>query len=103
MEPAQIIAALLGSTVLGGIVAKALDWWKDARAGQLQERRAEVDRAIQAKDRETQRADDAEAAEEVQARRVRILEESLAVHRRVIIDASCLGPGYLPDYPSRKD
>jgi len=44
MEPAQIIAAILGSSVLGGVLTKSIDWIRDARAGHLSERRAEVDR-----------------------------------------------------------
>lgn len=103
MEPAQIIAAILGSTVLGGVITKSMDWIRDARAGHLQQRRAEVDKATQHATLETQRADQAEAAEDIAARRARIVEESLAVHRRIIIDAPCLGPEHLPTYPSRKD
>ncbi len=96
MEPAQIIAALLGSSVLGGVITKVIDWVRDARAGQLQQRRAEVDRAIAERDKAEDEAD-------ALARRGRIVEESLAIHRRVIIDAPCLGPERLPAYPSRKD
>lgn len=96
METPQIAVLLLTSTVVGGVLTKLLDWAKDAWAGNLQKRRAEVDKAIQERDR-------AEDAEEAQARRVRILEESLAVHRRQIIDAPCLGPDELLPYPSRKD
>lgn len=110
MEPAQIIAALLGSTVIGGVAMKIIDWVRDARAGQLQKRRAEVDHAIAERDKAIVERDKAiadreesEAAEDDKARRVRVVEESLAVHRRVIIDAPCLGPEALPPYPSRKD
>ncbi len=103
MEPAQIIAAVLGSSVLGGVITKSMDWIRDARAGHLQERRAEVDKATQHAALETKRADAAEAAEDAAARRSRIVEESLAVHRRLIIDSPCLGPEHLPPYPSRKD
>ena len=100
MEAAQLITIILSSSVVSGIVLKLFDLIKDARAGQLQQRRAEVDRAETAKDKALARA---EAAEEAQARRTRIVEESLAVHRRLIIDAPCLGPGTLPDYPSRSE
>lgn len=110
MEPAQFIAAILGSSVLGGVLTKVIDWIRDARAGHLSERRAEVDRATQrATEAEKRAADferraaDSEAAEDAAARRTRVVEESLFVHRRIIIDASCLGPSALPDYPSRKD
>lgn len=100
MEPAQIIAAILGSSVLGGVITKSMDWIRDARAGHLSERRAEVDKATQRASAEERRADEAEAAEDAAARRTRVVEESLAVHRRIIIDAPCLGPSHLPVYPS---
>lgn len=103
MEPAQIIAALLGSSVLGGVITKSMDWIRDARAGHLSERRAEVDRATQRATQAEQRAEASEEAEDAAARRSRVVEESLAVHRRIIIDAPCLGPSELPPYPSRKD
>lgn len=103
MDPAQIIAAILGSSVLGGVITKSIDWIRDARAGHLTERRAEVDKALQKAASEGDRADAAEAAEDTAARRTRVLEESLAVHRRLIIDAPCMGPSHLPAYPSRKD
>ncbi|MGF3055599.1 hypothetical protein [Microbacterium sp. YY-01] len=103
MEPAQLITLILSSGLVSGVAVKLLDWVRDARAGQLQKRRAEVDRALKERDRAKDRAESAEAAEDMQARRVRIVEESLAVHRRVIIDAPCLGPDYLPIYPYRKE
>lgn len=103
MEPAQLITIILSSSVISGVILKAIDWIRDARAGQLQKRRAEVDRAITEKNTALSELERAEAAEENQARRARIVEESLAVHRRVIIDAPCLGPEHLPAYPSRKD
>jgi hypothetical protein len=104
MEPAQIIAMVLGSTVLGGVITKSMDWIRDARAGHLQARRAEVDRAKSAEAVALEKRDAAIDAEEEQARKTRIAEESLAIHRRVIIDAPCLGPEALPPYyPSRKD
>lgn len=96
MEPAQLLTIILSSSVVSGVALRLFDWARDAHKGQLQKRRAEVDRAIT-------RAESAEAAEDAQARRTRIVEESLAVHRRVIIDAPCLGPEALPAYPSRKD
>lgn len=103
MEPAQLITIILSSSVISGVLLKVLDWIRDARAGHLQKRRAEVDRAITERDRAVSELEAAEAAEDSQARRARIVEESLAVHRRVIIDAPCLGPEALPAYPSRKD
>jgi len=103
MEPAQIIALLAGSTVLGGVITKTLDWIRDARAGQLQARRAEVDRALQDRDKAIEQREAAIEAEDAQARLTRRVEESLAIHRHIIIDAPCLGPTALPPYPSRKD
>ncbi|GGH34279.1 hypothetical protein [Microbacterium album] len=100
---AQLVAALGSSTVLGIVITKVFDWVRDARAGHLQRRRAEVDRAITERDKALVALEASECAEEDAARRVRIVEESLAIHRRVIIDAPCLGPEALPTYPSRKD
>lgn len=110
METQQIVALVSAVLAIGITGTKLWDWWRDARAGQMQKRRAEVDRAITERDKATERADaealradKAEAAEDTAARRTRVIEESLAVHRRLIIDAPCLGPSHLPPYPSRKD
>ena len=103
METSQVITIILSSSVVSGVALKTIDWIRDARHGQLQKRRAEVDRAITERDKALTDLEAAEAAENAQARRTRVVEESLAVHRRVIIDAPCLGPGHLPAYPSQKD
>ena len=103
MTSEQIVALIIASLTAGGVGTKLIDWARDAVSGHLKERRAEVDRAIAelAKERTAREAvegelDDAE-------RRARILEESLAIHRRTIIDAPCLGPEHLPVYPAQKE
>lgn len=103
METSQVITVILSSSVISGVALKAIDWIRDARHGQLQKRRAEVDRAITERDKALTDLETAEAAEDAQARRARLVEEALAVHRRIIIDAPCLGPDDLPDFPSWKD
>lgn len=103
METSQVITIILSSSVISGVALKAIDWVRDARAGQLQKRRAEVDRAITERDKALTDLEAAEAAEDAQARRTRVAEESLAVHRRIIIDAPCLGPNHLPNYVFQKD
>lgn len=95
MEPAQLWTLILTSSVVGGVLTKLIDWARDAVSGHLKERRAEVDRAIAERDA-------AKTAEAEWARRVRIVEESLAIHRLVIINAPCLGPEDLPEYPARR-
>ncbi|WP_221585539.1 hypothetical protein [Microbacterium sp. G2-8] len=102
MTTEQILTLILGSGVVGAVVTKLIDWARDAHAGHLSKRRAEVDRAIQERDKARTALEGAEAEEDRLARRIRRVEESLAVHRRVIIDAPCLGADHLPDYPSRE-
>ena len=103
MTSEQIVALILASLTAGGVGTKLIDWARDALAGRMQKRRAEVDRAIAEREKEHEAREAAEDAEAEQARRVRILEESLAIHRRTIIDAPCLGPEHLPVYPAREE
>lgn len=85
MDPVQLIAALGGGGALGAVLVKIIEQVGKRLEMSAANRRTETDRA--------------EAAE----RHTRIVEESLAIHRRVIIDAPCLGPEHLPKHPSRKD
>lgn len=90
VEPTQLIALILGSSVLGGVITKLLDWAKDWRTGAAASRRAEVETAM----RELS----------ILRRWARILEESLHLHRRNMIDAPCIDvtdPEQFPPYPSR--
>lgn len=81
MDVTQILVALLGGGVVGVIVKAIIDQWNLARQNKAADRR-----------RETDRADEAE-------RDNRVYRESLAIHRRIIIDAPCLGPNELPEWP----
>ncbi len=100
MTTEQIVA--LGVAALaGGFLAKLVDVIRDARAGQLQKRRAEVDRAIKERDAAIARLHESEAEASWWARWSRLLEEALAIHRRRMIDAPCLTEADLPEYPSR--
>lgn len=96
MEPTQLITLILSSSVVGGIATKLVDWARDAHAGQLQKRRAEVDAAHAVRDK---------ALAEVRwwDRWADVLEEALRLHRRQMIDAPCIDPDDLPPYPSRPD
>lgn len=85
MDPVQLIIALGGGGVVGIVVKAIIDQIVKQSETKAAQRRSEIDRA-----------DDAE-------RKCRVLAESLHVHRRIIIDAPCLGPEHLPEYPSRKD
>lgn len=81
MDPTQLLVALLGGGVVGVVVKAVMDQWNVSRTTKAAERRREIDRAASAE------------------RDLRILKESLAVHRRIIIDAPCLGPADLPQWP----
>lgn len=81
MDITQILVALLGGGVVGAVVKVVVDQWNLSRRTRAADRRRETDRA--------------DAAE----RDNRMLKESLAVHRRIIIDAPCLGPADLPRWP----
>lgn len=82
MDWPQIVTLLLGSSVVSVIGKAVFDQWNLSRTTKAAERRREIDRAASAE------------------RESRILKESLAVHRRIIIDAPCLGPADLPQWPS---
>lgn len=112
MDFAQLATLLLTSSVVGGIATKSLDWIRDARAGHLERRRAEVDKAI--KERDTARGERDRAISDLAAERIarasdiawwerwaRILEEALALARRRFIDAPGTDPDDLDPYPPR--
>ncbi|MDI9889986.1 hypothetical protein [Microbacterium sp. IEGM 1404] len=112
METAQVITLLLTSSVVGGVLTKSLDWIRDARAGHLERRRAEVDKAIAEREKARAERDQAllDLAAEKAARTAdvawwerwgRILEEALALARRRFIDAPCTDPDDLDPYPPR--
>ncbi|KTR96474.1 hypothetical protein NS220_02020 [Microbacterium testaceum] len=112
MDAAQLWTLILGSSVVGGIATKTLDWIRDARAGHLERRRAEVDKAIGERDKARAERDAAviDLAAERAARDAdvrwwerwaRILEEALALARRRFIDAPGTDPDELDPYPSR--
>lgn len=112
MDFAQLATLLLTSSVIGGIATKTLDWIRDARAGHLERRRAEVDKAI--KERDTARAERDQALRDLAVEKTartadvawwerwaRILEEALALARRRFIDAPGTDPDELDPYPPR--
>lgn len=112
MDTAQLVTLLLTSSVVGGVLTKTLDWIRDARAGHLERRRAEVDKAIGERDKARSERDQAQLdlASERSARAAdvawwerwaRILEEALALARRRFIDAPCTDPDELDPYPPR--
>ena len=96
MEAPTILSLVLGSTAGGAIIVKLIDWAREAAAGRMTQRRAEVDAAIKERDIAKARADVAEdEAEDLKVDRD-ALREYLHIHRRLIIDAPCLGPDRLP-------
>lgn len=82
MDVTQLVVSLVGGGVVGVVVKIVVDQWNLARSSRAAARRSEIDRADKAE------------------RDLRILKESLAVHRRIIIDAPCLGPADLPEWPA---
>lgn len=103
MDTAQLLTLFLTSSVIGGITTKLIDWARDARAGHLQKRRAEVDKAIAERDQARAERDQARADLGWWQRWARILEESLAITRRKFIDAPGTDTDDLDPYPSRPD
>lgn len=82
MDLTQIIVTLFGGGLVGVVVKIIVDQWRISHDAKAKQRRTEIDRAASAE------------------REVRILKESLAIHRRIIIDAPCLGPADLPAWPT---
>ncbi len=101
MDQAQLIATILSSSVISGVLVKLIDWARDARAGHMQKRRAEVDKAIAERDEARRERDTARAEVAWYARWVRILEEHTAIVRRKFIDAPCTEIDDLDPYPPR--
>ncbi len=110
MDSAQIIVTILCSSGFTLVLSKSIDVFRDARAGHLQKRRAEVDKAIGERDharkeRDLAIADLVVARSDIRwwERWARILEEALAITRRRYIDAPGTDPDDLDPYPSRPD
>lgn len=82
MDVTQLIVVLLGGGVVGVLIKTIVEQVNRARDTKVAQRRQEIDRAERAE------------------RDNRILREALAVHRRIIIDAPCLGPRGLPEWPA---
>lgn len=82
MDVTQILVTLLGGGVVGVVAKAIIDQWSLSRETRAAARRNEIDYAARLE------------------RDNRMLKESLAVHRRIIIDAPCLGPADLPEWPA---
>lgn len=100
MEAPTILSLILGSTAGGAIIVKLIDWAREAAAGRVTQRRTEVDSAIKERDMARARADLAEDENERLDIERQELREALYIHRRLIIDAPCLGPDQLPNLSS---
>lgn len=114
MEQTQLITLILSSTVVGGIVTKLFDILRDWLAGHMQKRRAEVDKAIAERNKARTERDEARAQRDAAragadaelrwwTRWADVIEESLRIHRRQMIDAPCIDVDDLPPYPTRPD
>lgn len=100
MSADQIVAIII-ALATGGVLTKLVDWARDARAGHMQKRRAEVDKAITERDEARRERDAARAEVAWYIRWVRILEEHAAIVRRKFIDAPCTDIDDLDPYPAR--
>ncbi len=96
MEAPTILSLVLGSTAGGAIIVKLIDWAREAAAGRMTRRRAEVDTAIRERDLARARADLAENERDAAEVAVMTLREEIYINRRVIITAPCLGQDDLP-------
>ena len=96
METPTVLSLILGSSAGGAIIVKLIDWMRDAAAGRVTQRRAEVDTAIRDRDLARARAEVAESRADKSDDDVLALREEIYVHRRLIIEAPCLGPTHLP-------
>lgn len=110
MEPTQVLTLILTSSVVGGVVMKLIDVGRDALAGHMTKRRAEVDKAIAERDRARAERDEVRAELAAARREIRwwdrwanVLEEALRVARKRWLEAPCTDPDDLDPYPSRPD
>lgn len=99
-----LLVALVGGGGVGVAVREVVSVVTLARqgvSGKEDRRRTDIvamrDWALAERDKAIAAQDSAEIAEAKSAARARLLEESLSVHRRIIIEA--LGPENLPAYP----
>lgn len=100
MSAEQIVAIII-ALATGGVLTKLVDWARDARAGHMQNRRAEVDKAIAERDEARRERDAARVEVAWYVRWTRILEEHAAIVRRKFIDAPCTEVDDLDPYPPR--
>lgn len=99
-----IIIAILGAGGFGAAIREVVSVVTLARqgvSGKEDKRRTDIvamrDWALAERDKAQAAADAAEINEAKSAARSRVLEESLSVHRRIIIET--VGPDRLPPYP----
>lgn len=99
-----IIIAIVGAGGIGAAIREVVSVVTLARqgvSGKEDKRRTDIvsmrDWALAERDKALAAQDAAEINEAKSAARSRVLEESIAVHRRIIIEA--VGPDRLPPYP----
>lgn len=85
MTPEQWVTLILGLAG-GGSVVHGVRLILERRDGTTERRRAEEERLYKLLCAERARADEAEEAEDVSARRLRIALELLSLHRRMLYD-----------------
>lgn len=81
MDWAQVIVSLFGGGVVGTVGNNVFQQWRSTRNEKVAEKRQYIDRLSTAE------------------RKVRMLQESLALHRRMMIDTPGFDPATLPEWP----
>ena len=97
MSPGEIATMVLGAGTGGAILLRLIDYTRDGIKGRTAKRRAEVDRAMRERAKAIEERDNARKTADMNERRCAEVREDLWIHRRVIIDAPCLGPDHLPE------
>lgn len=92
----EIITYLFGGGAAAILGRELITWAKEAATGRAATKRNEVDRAIKERDEANARADASDDRADAAENSNRMVREDLYIHRRVIIEAPCLGPGHLP-------
>lgn len=97
-SPIQFLVMFLSSTVVSGVILKLIDMIRDGVQGATARRRSEVETAVTERDTARKAVSDLQAMIRTRDARIRILEESLHIHRRRIIEN--IGEHELPEWPN---
>ena len=99
MEVAQVVTLVLSTSGGTVIVTEVIKWVRESASGRSARKRVEVDRAQAEKQKAVEAKREAQRALDLEASLRRQYAESLSQHRRIIIEAECLGTAELPPWP----